>query len=378
MAQRLLVLDFDSVRQRARFAEAENAARAVDELVGQLRVALLINTELVFTDAMIVDGEFFRRMTPSDLAATLGCSPHRLQFVVYSTAATLREALVEREESSDFDWQTAPRDAESPARGAVLEAWLRAAQEGWFGVEKFPPDRRPFRIPTPSPSVAQSLESDAGRSVLAEVSANSNRTLALRRLADERERAESGESSAPSGADLQAIDRWYQGAYLQAVADSNRARWLSFEAPAASRPRNPRRNWRVSTRLIEQCREDSPVAFALAVAQTTELRERFAKQPTGSTLRSIVYGALSATPSASHLTRVLGGIGVRLAIAVGTIIVAFVGQWSTASSWGWVVGGLGLVVLSTVPWADFGSIRDIYRVHAGATVSVASNSAGER
>lgn len=360
MGESVLVFGLDSMEQARVFRAHPAPVAACDALVGQIRAALLFNETVLLTDAMVLDGELFRRLDPHAMAAALGVEPHRLPFAVRATHDDLEGALRAKLRDGEFRWQCA-RPTPGLEAAARVRAWLEAARRGWFTVTPYRAGGIPaLALPSAPEALTRSLPDHAAQ-LLDLIREQDRRSVAERLIGD-------FHADAPDVRSMRGVRRvadWYHAAYLEAVAVQNSARW--FAVTGAPPRRRDRRYVAVPPSLMTFCETQPPAVYAAARASTRELGRPAHGVPK---VASTAFGALAARHAQPALGRVIVGLSARVVLAVATIVAAVLG-WATDSDTLLIaLGAFALLIASSVPWGELRVVSDIVDVTAGATLSL--------
>lgn len=356
--RRVFILDFDSVAQTRVFRGGSDAD-AARTLIGQLRLALLLYDQVFVTHAMLLDGQFFRRVGPDECAQVLGCSPRDLPVTVLAPNGGVADALAGMVDSETFIWQTGvPSESD-----AALRAWVGAAEDGRVGCEPYASPATaagaPFLRTAHLAHVAPDV-SDAGRALLERAAASASRSAAFAVF------------DAPGEVERSEIERlraWYDREYLQEVAERNSAAWLSFgELPQAVKSRA---QLAVPQDALTFCELAPPATYAQARYGTRDLRNDFATAHSRAGLLSLAFATLESSAAERNLRHRMVMPVVRLVSALATIVMGALALAPTAASWWLPLASFAVLALTTVPWSDLRLFIELRRFAQAATLSVA-------
>lgn len=344
-ASRMLIAEFDSPAQAARFRE-HGPREAVAELTGMLRIATLISGSVLVTDAMLLDGEYFMTLGPEGVLRELGGSQSHFPLVVTGTYGSLREGLEARRSDDGFRWSLphpAGRPEQSREFGLVWDEWVRFAERGLIRYERQdgPLEALPIgSAPVRSPEHLQQL--------------HESRLGTIRR----RSAALSVIDSLPWDAAARSdVRRWWNDAYLRLIATRAAADWVSFESDGGHAPlaRSGDVELDVSAALVIWARESTPATIAVAWDATASQRERLHQKPTWWRMRNLSFAAtqVSAAPSRPG---VLAGSVLKVVAAAAVIVLALpiIQLGAAENPWTWVA--FAGAIATTLP---FDALKDL-------------------
>lgn len=95
MSTRLFSEHYDSVYQRKMFDQAKNFERNLAfEILGKLRLDILLYNKIVLTDTQVLDGTLFRYITPSEFYEKLTRTTNDFPVEIKSRENTLAGSLI--------------------------------------------------------------------------------------------------------------------------------------------------------------------------------------------------------------------------------------------------------------------------------------------
>ncbi|MCK8477091.1 hypothetical protein [Microbacterium aurugineum] len=361
-ASRVLIAELDSPAQ-ARLFES-GAREAIAELTGMLRIGMLVSTEILVTDAMLLDGAYFAALGPDGVMRELGASPARYPLTITGVHPTLRDGLQARLQNEDFRWSL-------PAlRGAVdvpedvrrvWDEWLRLVETGIIRYEQQTVGGAPLRLARmPAVSPDERLLVEEAR--LDEIRHRSRAWLEIDRLP----------LSEPS---REIVRRWWSDAYLRMIAENAGADWVTFGAETAGPLVLGEHDVEVplSTALVAWARESTAATVALAWDASGRQRRSLRARPSWSGMRALAFAAtqVAAVPSRQSVLRT-SIAKLLIALFVVALAVPGFGIGSVDNVWTWAafVG----VIATTVPFESLGALRGLlardprvrFVVHRGA------------
>lgn len=361
LKSRVLILEFDSMLQAARFDAASSPAEAIEELTGILRTALLVTDRVTLVDSMVFDGMYFAHMPPDALAQALGVHASALPIEILIEKDTLAASL-QAKRDKDFAWQTHGR-IDPQRREAAWSAWVdmdgrvRTAPYG-----SMPPLTAPRR------EWAASLSAPA-RALLDEIAAELGRTVAVSAIDRARTRH-------PADPDVRAVGRWWHNAYNIAIADAVEADWLRFDATETTldslgSTAPGRRRIALSRSIVGEARALAASQFSAARASTRTTRTRLRSGWAGWSwwhLRSLTY-AVREAQRGPGLFQAIADAFLRLGIAAFAILLAIPGLTDILARQGWAWGIFALTAVLTVP---VGAVWLLFRLARGDTAPLLS------
>ncbi len=351
-AARVLIAELDSPAQAHLFQEAERAGdvrAAIAELTGMLRIGMLVSSEILVTDAMLLDGAYFATLGPEGVMRELGATPGRYPLTITGVHPTLREGLEARLANDDFRWSL-------PALGGTTEVpadtrrawdeWLRFVETGIIRYEQQVGGDAPLRTgPPPAPSPEALLVIAAAR--LDEVR---SRSVAWQRI----------DALPLDDVDKAAVRRWWGDAYLRMIAENAGADWVTFGAEADGHLARAARDVELplSTVLVEWARESTPATIAVAWDASHRQRHSLRERPTWSRMRGLAFAATQVTAVQSRGSVLLTSIAkLVVALCVVALAVPGLGIGSVDNVWTWIafVGAIA----TTVPFESLGALREL-------------------
>ncbi|WP_311243188.1 hypothetical protein [Microbacterium sp. WCS2018Hpa-23] len=337
-ASRMLISELDSPAQRDRFTG--DARQAITELTGMLRIAMLISGEVLVTDAMLLDGEYFMTLGPAGVLRELGGSQSRYPLVVTGRHDSLRAGLDARLADHDFLWslRRPPAGDDIPADvRQTWDDWLRYVDQGLIRYERQDGPLAPMPIGAarvPTPDHLQQLR-DAN---LGEIRRRSTALAVIDALPW-------------NDADRDGVRRWWNDAYLRLIAESAAADWVSFESRAKHAPirRTGDVDLEVSAALMTWARESNPTTIAVAWDATARQRDDLQAKPTRWRMRNLAFSATQVS-SAPSRPGILLGSALKLFAAAAVVALALpVLQIGGADNpWTWVA--FAAAIATTVPF----------------------------
>lgn len=337
-APRMLISELDSPAQRERFDR--DPRDAITQLTGMLRIGMLISGDVLVTDAMLLDGEYFMTLGPEGVLRELGGSEARYPLVVTGPHESLREGLEARLADHGFHWslRRAPvGDEVSADHRRTWDHWLRYVERGLIRYERQvgPPAPMPIgAAPVRTPEHLQQLHA----AKLGEIRRRSTALTVIDALPwDE--------------GDRDVIRRWWNDAYLRLIAESAAADWVSFESRAKHAPirRAGDVDLEVSDALMTWARESNPTTIAVAWDATARQRDDLQARPTRWRMRNLAFSATQVS-SAPSRPGVLSGSALKLIAAAVVVALALpVLQIGGAENpWAWVA--FAAAIATTVPF----------------------------
>lgn len=370
------------MEQRRLYAQPSRTRLEIEqELTAMLRAAVLLCGELLVTDAMLLDGEFFLSLGPEQVAARLGLVGQPLPMVVLVDGASLEDALQRKRERESFVWQTREVAA---GLGIGTEEWARSMEPRWqewiaaarAGVVSCQSRRAAgggtehglaVCLDSPPP-----VTTEPARRLLALVeehrwSGRSDVVAAYERLR--------GAGDLPDD-ELTRVLSWWNDAYRDAVAGQQGAAWIRFTpSPAeglidASAGPRGRRRIGLSGDLVDSLVTVPSGVFGALRHALRDERDAFARKPTTGNLDAIAYGAQAGLEVAASRRAVLTGAVVRLLFAVLALVAgsSLVPELLEGVDAGLL--GLALLAVVTVPWSELATIRRAGRRRLRGVISV--------
>lgn len=349
----IMVAEFDSVAQAAALT-TQGQTDFLTRYTGMLRIARLLSSRVMLTDAMLLDGAYFALLGPDRVAAALGAAGGGFPLVVTGTAPSLAEGLAERIAKGDgFRWSLSSAPALWTASGPsgrlhrAWRSWLAAAERG--DLTYIPQQGAAGLAPLWEPR----LESDAAPGLhraLAQVHARSQ-ALAL---------IDADEAGAVPETERVELYRWWEAAYLHGIGRNVDADWISFDAPAGSRPAADRRTLQLPASFLDWATFCSATAYALARDLTRTPRRNLHRNPDAKGLRELVYAATGPTEPRSR-RRTLAGAALSAALALLLIVFAVPGVplGAVDSPWTWVA--FAAAAVGTIPYASLATLASLLR-----------------
>ena len=356
---RILIAEFDSVAQAARYAE-NGAEAATADLTGMLRIGRLVAETVLVTDAMLLDGEYFMRLGPEGVLRELGAGDGRFPLTVTGPAETLAAGLEFRRRNAGFAWSLIGVNRGEAVPSAVearWEDWLGFVDRGLIRYEQQPPG---FTMPAFGELPPLSAGGEAAQTGQMAPAARPGQpgsaqaaglASSLRNVVRRSEAFEIIEKAGLHPRDQDRLRAWWNARYLRAIADQAGADWLSFEAagPLQHSVRRSDRRIRLPRRLLEWARDANPASIALAWDTTSKQRERLRRRSSWASMRDLAY---QATQIASARTRrgVLRDSVLRLLVAAVAVVLAVPGFEAVAleNPLTWIV--FAGVIVTTVPF----------------------------
>ena len=348
-AARVLIAELDAPAQGALFDGAADAREAITELTGMLRIGMLVSSEILVTDAMLLDGAYFLTLGPDGVMRELGATPGRYPLTITGVHPTLREGLDARLANDAFHWSL-------PAlRGAVgipaevrrgWDEWLRFVETGIIRYEQQTGGDAPLRTGTPPASSPEALRVIAD----ARLDEVRFRSVAWQRI----------EALPLAEADREAVRRWWGDAYLRMIAENAGADWVTFGAEADGHLARAAHDVELplSTTLVAWARESTPATIAVAWDASHRQRHRLRERPTWSRMRGLAFAATQVTAVSSRGFVLLTSIAkLVIALCVVALAVPGLGLGSVDNVWTWVafVGAIA----TTVPFDSLGALREL-------------------
>lgn len=334
-AGEVLIADLDSPAQLERFRNQVSSGSAIAELTGMVRVARLISSRILVTDAMLLDGTYFMSLGPEGVLQELGANRSDFPFVVTGTASTLRESLDSRLNNPNFTWSL-PEMGNNQEPSQLLIArwneWIRLVESGVIEYRvQVPTAEMKFARPPLTESSSQRIIED-----LRDISRRSEAWAAI------------DESSLNDG-EKQAVRSWWNSAYLQLIASNAGADWISFSANADQVANRSSNTLRVPKRLVSWARDSAPATVAIAWDTTANLRSTFERKPTWSSLRNLAF-ALTQTTQSSSRRMVIAESIVKIIVTGFVVLFALPDFEETAfyASFVWAI--FGFVALTSLPY----------------------------
>lgn len=357
---RVLIAELDSMEQANIFAGHATEADAVRTITGMLRAAMMVADRILVTDSMILDGAYFACVSPESLAHLLGVADHDLPITVLSSAATLKDALADKQADPGFEWQlrTLPTIGDERAR-RHWELWISASQRGSIDIEPWgapidgPLVSGGFLTKPPDASWSVTLGQAASRMLTQSLGVPRRSTfLGLSRTTLSEENATTRTDR--DTAELLSVREWWLRTYLDELAARNHAGWLRFTSDDASPPlaiAPGRHVRRVSGAFLVLLSEAPPPVFATLTFVVRDRRAAFIAKPTNCRLRSLRYGAANAL-MAPNLWRDIGTAIVHLVVAAAAVAVAFpfLPKQMLGIESAWIA--FAVVAVATAPWRD--------------------------
>lgn len=350
---RVLVLEFDSVRQAERFAAAEDPRDVVTELMGMLRAALLISDRVLLTDSMILDGVFFAHMPPEVLAQALGVPVQDLPITVICSHDSLQASLRAKRRDRTYVWQLDDH-LSANAKRRHFDTWVTTRSlvlEPYVALAPFRPFDDQWRAGL----------SRAAQRYLATAVHLTKRSEFVR--LDARMRA-----AHPSDDDVAEVALWWHTSYLIAIAVSAHADWLRFDAPPpgsdglARHARPGRRRLYVADEVTRLATRMTPAVFGQVRYLTEESRAAVHEKPTGLRMRNLTY-AIKKPLEKHNRIGAIASAAMRLLIGAAAAAVAlpFLGDLFPAAQVAWAA--FAVVAVASTPWDAVRSLFDALRRH---------------
>jgi hypothetical protein len=210
-----MVLELDTLKQRELWDET-GGTRIAEILAGPLRLAFLYGERLVVPDTQIFDGVAMLALGPRGVAELLG-SVHRTDIVVTmreaSAAAALKKML-----TRDFDSSLTGVGWSSTEIRDRRAEWVRAIDRGRVGSTTWPPF--PFGAELATRLKVRVPDHPAARRHLTTVRRSDVSVDLLAAELDEAVRRE--------------IFDWWDGAYMDVLAQQHGTTWLTTLSPQAA------------------------------------------------------------------------------------------------------------------------------------------------
>ncbi|MBS0025618.1 hypothetical protein [Microbacterium paraoxydans] len=348
-AARVLIAELDSPAQAALFDGASDVREAITELTGMLRIGMLVSSEILVTDAMLLDGAYFMALGPDGVMSELGATPGRYPLTITGVHPTLREGLEVRLANDGFRWSLPALRGVSeapPQIRHVWEEWLRFVESGIIRYEQQAGGDAPLRTGSPPAPSPEAL------SVIAEARLDEvrYRSIAWQRI-----------DALPLGeADRAAVRRWWGDAYLRMIAENAGADWVTFGADSDGHLARAAHDVELplSTALVDWARDSTPATIAVAWDASRRQRHRLRERPSWSRMRGLAFAATQVTAAPSRGSVLLTSIAkLVIALCVVALAVPGLGIGSVDNVWTWVafVGAIA----TTVPFESLGALREL-------------------
>ncbi|MGN6743389.1 MAG: hypothetical protein ACTHJL_08845 [Amnibacterium sp.] len=362
----VLVRELDSVEQRLLYDRL--GPEATDILLGMLRAAVLLSETVLLTDAMLLDGILFQVIGPADLAQALGLPAHRLPLLVLTRSGRLDDAVeAQRQDPTWSEVARRDRPGHDLARDVAERRteWLRAAARDHFSVRPFGPGD--FSLRFDDSDVFLSRLPKQVRAVATDLRREQGRRRAFTRL--DQALAEHPDARGH----VEAVRRWWNESYLRAIATQHGASWIRMATPARPEdvPPSAAPSRTLSGNLLETLRRIPPAVYGEILYASTAERARFRREGTQRALNGLAYAVRMSLPAAPRRSAVLRRAVLRLLLAGAAIGLSF-----APSGWHFfgVTAALIALLLTTIPWDELWSIRDITRREHEATITLAHRS----
>lgn len=346
---RILIAELDSPAQAARFARNSDARTPISELTGMLRIGTLVSDQVLITDAMLFDGEYFVRLGPEGVLRELGATQARFPITITGAHESLRQGLDARLGNPDFRWSLPSVDSAEVPRDVrhAWDEWLRYNDLGIVQYEQQEQIDTPLRAGAPPARTANELAE-----------------LAALSLGDERYRSVAWTTidTLEDEVRREKVRRWWNDAYLRMIAENARADWVTFESDDES-PMELRADdteLPVSTELLTWARDASPATIALAGDASHRQRVRLHAKPSWARMRDLSFAVTQVAVVQTRHSVLIGSVA-KIAIALVVVALALPGLQIGAidSPWTWVA--FAGAIATTVPFDALGALLRLLR-----------------
>lgn len=364
--RRVLIAELDSPIQRERYATGTSVANTSQEFVGMLRTAMLLAEEIVVTDSMLLDGEFFARTDPSELAALLGASPLQLPFAVLTRGKTLRDSLRDKLANESFVWQLRSSHLTREAIETHWDAWCAASETGAVRIEVITDSSTGLFIRGNIP--------DRFRTFPAAAVELAQRCLRLTRRSEVLNAVSEFRTAHPTlSAAADAIEQWWNRAYLDELARRNSADWMRFTPPTQTSVRRHSASgtiFHVAGSLRTRMESLTPASFGVTMTATEPYRRVFQDRPNRWRLRNLVFSAMHAIIAPNRATVLRNSVvkAVFAAVAIVFGLPNFHLDAPLGLDFAWFA--FAIAALTTIPYADLVALVQLTRTRGAAELSI--------
>ena len=371
-SRRVMVADFDSVRQRELWLQRGEHA-ASEQLTAMLRLACLLEGRLLLTDSQLLDGMYFVTHGPDDVAALLGCDRLRLPLTISvdNRFPTLRGSYAGKRGALGFEWSTEiVAKAMRPEEVAtVLEQqegrrkeWLAAVERGGVATAAFQP-LDPVMMQRHWSEDMASASSSVPPQIWPELMTFTERSKA-RTLIEER-----------LGPLDQNYDAWglyerWNSAYQGALAESNDASWLASDAMSRRRHRG-RSTLAVAGSLLDDLTRVSGPVHALVVHRAANAVTQWRGNPSQRSINHVAFAVKETLSAAPTYRQTFWSALLRLAVPL--LLTATLLGFTQASEVGpeWLPFATAfLSLVAVVPLGDLPAILESRRGKLKAVIRV--------